>query len=260
MAGTAVVTGASNGIGLELSKILAREGYDLVLAARSTDKLEKLRDEILAEHKVDITVVTADLTLEEDRLRLMESVPGDIEILVNNAGFGDYGLYAECDWKKQERMVNLNVMALSHLTRLALPGMIERKSGKILNVGSVASFQPGPLMSVYYATKAYVLSMTEALSVELKGTGVTVTALCPGPVNTGFTEAANVVGVSLFKKSSGADAKDVAEIGYRAMMKGKVIAINRFVLKFLVVAEKILPRSMVRKIVYNIQSKREKAS
>ncbi|MCQ2085278.1 MAG: SDR family oxidoreductase, partial [archaeon] len=256
MAQTAVVTGASNGIGLELSKILAREGYDLVLAARSTDKLERLRDEILSIHNVNITVVTADLTLEEDRLKLMDSVPGDIDILVNNAGFGDYGLYAECDWKKQERMVNLNVLALSHLTHMVLPRMIARKSGRILNVGSVASFQPGPLMSTYYATKAYVLSMTEALSVELKGTGVTITALCPGPVNTGFTEAANVVGVSLFKKSSGADARDVAEIGYRAMMKGKVIAINRFVLKLLVVCEKILPRSMVRKIVYNIQSKR----
>lgn len=210
----AIVTGASGGIGLELSKILAREGHDLLLVARSSDRLLEISQMISSEYGVEVSVMAEDLTDLSSVERIAEEGK-DAEILVNNAGFGDYGPFAECDWDKQQKMIELNILALSKLTRLVLPGMISRGKGRILNLASVASFEPGPLMSVYYASKAFVLSFTEALSVELKGTGVTVTAVCPGPVNTGFSKAANAEDVSVFKQSSGADAVKVAEFAYR---------------------------------------------
>ena len=155
-------------------------------------------------------------------------------------------------------MLEVNVLALSHLTHLYLPEMIGRGSGKILNVASVASFQPGPLMSVYYASKAYVLSFSEALSVELRGTGITVTALCPGPVNTGFAKAANAETINVFKESSGADAELVADYAYRAMMKGKAVAIYGKKFKILIFFERLMPRSTVRRMLYRIQKSRTK--
>ncbi len=254
----AVVTGASGGIGLELCRLLAADGYDLVISARSRDRLEALGEELSAISEITVTSVAVDLADPKSRKELFDLTPGVPDILVNNAGFGDYGPFADCDWDKQEQMIKLNDLALTHLTRLYLPGMIERKQGRILNVASVAAFEPGPLMSVYYASKAYVLSFSEAISVELKGTGVTVTALCPGPVNTGFAAAANAENISLFKKSSGADVKDVAEFGYRKMMKGKTVAVHGFKFKVGLFFVKILPRGLVRRIIYRIQGSRTK--
>lgn len=254
----AVVTGASGGIGLELCRILAADGYDLVISARSREKLEKLGSELSSGHEISVTTVAVDLADPKSRKELFDLTPGVPDILVNNAGFGDYGPFSGCDWDKQEKMIELNDLALTHITHMYLPGMIERGQGRILNVASVAAFQPGPLMSVYYASKAYVLSFSEALSVELKGTGITVTALCPGPVNTGFASAANAESVNIFKKSSGADAKDVAEFAYRKMMKGKAVAVHGFKFKVALVFVKILPSSLVRNMIYRIQKSRTK--
>ena len=257
MSGLAVVTGASGGIGKEIARILASEGYDLVIAARSSNRLKELSEELVSAHGIKVTEVPADLSTEEGRQTLFSMTQNTPDILVNNAGFGDYGVFAECPWEKQDEMIRLNILALSHITRHFLPGMISNGHGRILNVASVAAFEPGPLMSVYYASKAYVLSLSEALTVELKGTGITVTALCPGPVNTGFSKAANAEDVSLFKKSSGADARKVAEFAVRKMHKGKPIAVYGILFKVSLVFVKILPRAVVRRLIYLIQKSRQ---
>lgn len=254
MKGTAIVTGASGGIGLEVCRILASEGYGIVAIARSADRLGELGKEISERYGTPFEAFPCDLT-EEGAARAVYDRFGDrdVGILVNNAGFGDYGRFAECDLSKQERMIELNVLALTRLTRLFLPGMVSRGSGRILNTASVASFEPGPLMSVYYATKAYVLSLSEALSVELRGTGVTVTALCPGPTDTGFAKAAGADGANLFKRSTSASAAEVADYGVRKMMRGKPVAVFGIVFKVSLFFVRILPRSAVRRIVYGIQ-------
>ncbi len=258
MAETALVTGASGGIGLELTRILARDGYDIVAVARSGEKLAVLKDEIGSLYGRKVTVVPADLS-EEGSVQTVSDAVGKagitVDILVNNAGFGDYGPFAECDWEKQDRMIRLNVLALSHLTRIFLPGMISRGKGRILNVASVASFEPGPLMSVYYSTKAYVLSFTESVSEEIRGTGVTATALCPGPTDTGFAKTANADGANIFKKSSSSDARSVAEYGYRCMMKGKTVAVYGAIFRLALVFVRISPRSLIRRIMLSIQKR-----
>lgn len=251
----AVVTGASGGLGMRFARLLAADGYDLVLVARGSDRMSALADELSRKHGVSVSVITADLSAEGMRT-VADSISEDVpDILINNAGFGDYGPFLECDVGKQERMIELNVRALTVLTHAVLPGMASRGSGRIMNVASVASFQPGPLMSVYYATKAYVLSFTEALSVELRGTGVTTTALCPGPTNTGFATAAGAEGANLFKEAAGSDPDRIAAYGYRAMMKGKTVAVAGALFKVAVVAERVLPRSVTRRLIYRIQRK-----
>lgn len=258
MAYTALVTGASGGIGLELTRILAKNGYDIVAVARGKEKLDVLRGELESLYGTKVTVLASDLSedgaVQEVSNRLAaEGI--EVDVLVNNAGFGDYGPFAECDWEKQERMVKLNVLALSHLTRLLLPGMISRGRGRIMNTASVASFEPGPLMSVYYATKAYVLSFSEALSEELKGTGITITALCPGPTATGFAKTANADGANIFKSGTSSDARTVAAYGYRSMMRGKAVAVCGTSFKFMLALVRILPRSLVRRIVMGVQKR-----
>ena len=175
MSKTALITGSSSGIGYELAKIHARNGDNLVLVALDKDKLDELKAELEAKHKVSVHTIGKDLTIQGavdavyDELK-KQNIP--VDYLINNAGFGDFGLFAESDWSKQESMINLNITALAHFTRLFLPAMIERGSGRILNVASTASFQPGPTMAVYFATKAFVLSFSEALSNELKDKGM----------------------------------------------------------------------------------------
>jgi short-subunit dehydrogenase len=182
---TALVTGASSGIGLEIARLLAKD-YDLVLAARSADKLEQLASEL-----GNARVVAVDLIDPDGSRKLIAEVP-TVDVLVNNAGFAEYGPFAEANEQRLEDMIELNITALTRLSRAYLPGMLERGRGKIMNVASTASFQPGPLMAVYYATKAYVLSFSEALAEETRGSGVTVTALCPGPTTTNFQATANM--------------------------------------------------------------------
>ena len=191
MTGTALLTGASSGIGHSMAKILAGQGWDLVIVGRSTATLEKMRDELSSEQGVKVTVVEADLSQDGASQKVYDAVKAqgiEVDYLINCAGIGDFGLFVESDLKRQEDMIHINDLALVSMTGLFAPEMVARGSGRILNVSSVAAFQPGPLMSIYYASKAFVQSFTEALYVELKGTGVKVSVLCPGPTDTPFLE------------------------------------------------------------------------
>lgn len=253
---TVLITGASTGIGLEFAKIFAREGYNLVLVARNKDKLCALQSKLESVYKIQADVFPKDLSTKNaacDVFNFTQEKKITVDVLVNNAGFGDFGAYATSDWEKQYQMIQLNIMALIQLTHIYLKPMLEDRNGKILNVASLAAFQPGPKMSVYYASKAFVLSFTEALSVELKNSGVSVMALCPGPTKTGFEEKADLEESGLFKHLKNATAKDVAEYGYQQLERKKVVAIYGAMNKIIAFASKIAPRKIVRNVVYHIQ-------
>jgi len=247
---TALITGASSGIGLELARLFAADKWDVALVARSEGKLQELATELQSAHGIQARVVAADLA-KPDAPATIISALHDIEIdaLVNNAGFGLGGEFAKTDLNAELEMIQVNVTALTHLTKLVLPAMIARRRGAILNVASTASFQPGPLMAVYYATKAYVLSFSEAIADELRNSGVTVTALCPGPTETGFASAANMESATLFKMMRPADAKSVARAGYDAMKSGKRIVIPGAKNKLLTQSIRVSPRRLVTTIV-----------
>src|SRR5256714_5878837 len=256
---TVLVTGGSGGIGLEIAKVLARKGFDLVLAARNRDALEAAAGQIEGKYDVKVHVFAADLRRREapeeifDFLR-NESVP--IQILVNNAGFGLGGEFAETELTRELEMIQVNIAALTHLTKLFMPAMIKARAGRVLNVASTAAFQPGPLMAVYYATKAYVLSFSEALAEELRHSGVTVTALCPGPTRTDFAASAQVTESRLFSLFGSADAADVAEYGFRAMMDGTRVAIPGFKNKIIAQANRFAPRAITAKVARLAQESR----
>lgn len=186
---TALITGASSGIGLEFANLLAKDGYHVVLTARNEKRLSEIANELKAKHGVDVTVLAKDLSLTDAAEELTAEILAkgiEVDILINNAGFAAYGPFDETSWKDEKDMIQVNITALTTLTKQLLPGMIKRNRGKILNVASTAAFQPGPLMAVYYATKAYVLSFSEAIDYELSHTNVSVTALCPGATATNF--------------------------------------------------------------------------
>jgi short-subunit dehydrogenase len=252
---TALITGASGGIGLEFARIHASKGDNLVLVARSRDKLAEVKAELESDFKVEVYNIVRDLSVKDAAAEVFNEVRNKnifIDYLINNAGFGDFGLFAGSDWEKQEMMISLNITALVHLTRLFLPNMIERGEGKILNVASLASFQPGPTMSVYFASKAFVLSFSEAINNEVKDKGVSVTALCPGSTESNFHAVA--MGVpDLVEERNMQTAAEVAEIGYRAMMKGKPVAIPGFKNSFLAFAVRFLPREFIVKMARKIQ-------
>ncbi|MDP6040403.1 MAG: SDR family oxidoreductase, partial [Candidatus Latescibacteria bacterium] len=193
----ALITGASSGIGLELARVFAADGIDVILSARSENKLNMLAKEVQDAHGVKAEVIVADLSVQGEAQKLYDQVKEngcEVDYLVNNAGFGVYGVFAETDWTAEANMLNVNIVALTHLTKLFLPDLIAKRKGRILNVASTASFQPGPMMSVYFASKAFVLSFSDAIANELRGTGVTVTALCPGATETGFKSTAGAAG------------------------------------------------------------------
>src|SRR6185436_14411228 len=253
---TALITGASSGIGLELAREFAREGHRLILVARSGDKLQELASELQGKYKTEVMVIAADLSVMSFGKKIYDQLHQEnkrIDFLVNNAGFGDFGFFIESDWAKVEQMINVNITALTYLTRLFLPQMVKNGFGKIMNVASTAAFQPGPTMSVYYATKAYVLHFSEAIGNELEGTGVTVTALCPGATTSGFQAAANLGESKLVKGKKLPTSKDVAEYGYRAMMKGKAVAIHGFRNWLLAQSPRFAPRSWVVKVARKVQ-------
>lgn len=255
-----LITGASSGIGYELASVFAKHHHNLILVARSKEKLESLRAEIEKNFQVVAEVVVQDLSKPgsaEELFKTLQKKNMKVDILVNNAGFGDHGFFLNADSQKLEEMINLNVLTLTKLTRLFLPEMVENKYGKILNVASTAAFQPGPLMSVYYATKSYVLSFTEGLHEELKGTGVSATALCPGPTISGFQEVANVSNIALMKAMKLPTSKDVAEFGYEALMADKAVAIHGFMNTVLAKTSSFVPRSVVRRLVMKLQEKRK---
>jgi short-subunit dehydrogenase len=247
---TALVTGASYGIGRELAILCAREGCDLVLVSRNKDRLDELEEELRGRYTISICVIPMDLTEPDAAQKLYDETTRagiEVDILINNAGFGYAGDFAEADTRMQVDMIQLNVTALTHLSRLALPSMLSRGRGRIMNVASTASFQPGPFMAVYYATKAFVLSFSEALSEEVRGRGVTVTALCPGPTATEFQSRAQTEGARL-RRLGVMDARTVAELGYRGMMAGKTIVVTGLMNRVLVQSVRFTPRIIVRKV------------
>jgi short-subunit dehydrogenase len=252
---TALITGASFGIGMELARIFAREGYSLVLVARSGDKLRQLASELEKSHGTRSLILAVDLTEPGASAYVLDQTTRadiQVDVLVNNAGFGQYGYFAENDLEECLRQIQLNVTTLTHLTRLYLPAMVERKSGRILNVASTAAFQPGPLMAVYFATKAYVLHFSEALANELNGMDVTVTCLCPGPTATEFAKRANITDLLLLKFGS-MDAHTVAEDGYRALMAGKPVVISGFKNWLVAQSVRFSPRRLVTGMVRKMQ-------
>jgi hypothetical protein len=248
----ALVTGASSGIGLELARVLAREGHDLVLVARREPELTTLAGELKSRYGAESTVVPADLALADGPQQVFDSVAAaglEIDVLVNNAGLGGHGRFWESDPDQDRRALAVNVVALHTLTRLFLPGMIARGHGRVLNVASTAAFQPGPFMAVYYASKAYVLSFTEALAEELTGTGVTATALCPGVVPTGFQTAADMSDdLPLLKSPGSKSAEYVANAAYKGMIRGRRVVIPGAINKLGVQAGRISPRTTMVKV------------
>jgi len=248
---TALITGASGGIGYELAKIFAENNTDLVLVARNKSKLDKFKTEIEKQFGVSVFTIGKDLSVPESAREVYEEIKTKgvtVEYLINNAGFGDFGMFTDTDWEKEEKMINLNMKTLTLFTKLCVREMGERGSGRIMNVASTAAFQPGPLMAVYCATKSYVLSFSQAVNNEVKSKGVTVTALCPGPTKSGFQDASGMKESKIVTKLKMPSSKTVAEYGYKAMMKGKPVAVHGFINKMLAFSVGFMPRNVVVKI------------
>jgi len=250
---TALVTGASQGIGYEFAKILAENKYDLILVARTKSKLDEIKDHLTQMCGVKVYVITCDLSRPEACGYVYEQVKKmnlAVDVLVNNAGIGDWGLFVDSSVDKQEQMLQLNIMALTNLTRLFLPGMVKRRYGKILNVSSTAAFQAGPLMAVYFATKAYVLSFSSAIAQELKGSGVSVTCLCPGPTATGFQTSTFSREIRLTYGQRLPGPQEVALYGYKAMVKGQMVAIYGFLNRLLALSVRFFPQWIILRLVH----------
>ena len=257
---TVLITGASSGIGLELARIFASQGYNLVIVSRNVIELSRLKTELIEKHKIYVEEIEKDLSVPGAAKQVYDEVQSlgfEVDYLVNNAGFGDFGEFYKSDWDKQERMINVNILSLTHLTHLFLPNMIKKRDGKIMNVASTAAFLPGPLMSVYYASKSYVLFFSEAIANELEGTGITVTALCPGPTKSNFQKIANMQESRLVKGKNMPDAKKVAAYGVKAMLKGKRVAIYGVKNKQLVFFTRRAPKSIVLKAIRKINEERK---
>ena len=255
MSSTALITGASSGLGLEFAHIYSREGYDLVIVARSEGKLYKLKTELEEKYHNKVWVYAKDLSEQDaafDVYNFTLENKIQIDALINNAGFGDFGNFWQVDAEKQHGLLMVNIVALVELTRYIMPSMVERGSGKILNLSSVAAFCAGPRMSLYYASKEFVRSFSEAIAEEAKGTGVTVTALCPGPTATGFEKAADMKESKMFTFFKPATAREVAEAGYRAASKGKVLRLYGLPTKLMNIGARIAPRSVSRKFAMRI--------
>src|SRR5579864_834918 len=258
MSKTALVTGASSGIGYELAKCFARDKTNLVLVARDEARLNQIAAELQSSAGVSVKVIKADLSHSTAPAEIFrETLRGEIAVdyLVNNAGFGLGGFFLDTDLQSELDMMQVNVVSLVYLTKVYRQDMRKRGSGGILNVASTAAFQPGPLMSIYYSTKAFVLSFTEAIANELQGSGITATALCPGPTATDFQRRASIEGVRLFKSKllASMTASEVAEIGYRGFLAGKVLVIPGLMNKIGVQSVRLSPRAMVRQITRKLQ-------
>lgn len=252
----ALITGASSGIGLELARIHAEKGGDLVLVARSEDKLEALKAELEAAHGVSVRVLARDLTEPGAPQAVYDAVRAaglDISCLINNAGFGGRGKFHERAWAEDRAMIQLNIVALTELTRLFLPGLVARGRGQILNVSSTASFMPGPLQAVYFATKAYVTFFSNAIAEELRGTGVTVTNLMPGATETAFAKVADMERTGLFERA--VSARSVAQDGYDGMVAGKLDVVSglTFGQRMMMAAIPFTPKTMLLKQIRQMQ-------
>ena len=251
-----LITGASSGIGYELAKLYANDGHNLILIARNIDRLKIVESE-LNKYNIEIKILNLDISKDYDIEKLFNYVEINklnINTLINNAGIGSFGDFKDIEWGKEEALIDINIKALTRLTKYFLPKIIENKSGGLLNVASTAAFCSGPRMAAYYASKAYVLNLTEAIYEECKDTGIKVSCLCPGPVKTGFQNKAGI------KKSESAkkylmDAEDVAKVCYRDFNKGKLIIIPGVKNKLLVLGNKLLPSSISRKIILKTNKK-----
>lgn len=253
---TTLITGAPSGIGKDMAYECAKRGDRLVLSARSEDKLNALARDLHQTHGVEVIVKPADLSdgeQVETLIRELKERGHQIDHLINNAGYGDWGLFTETDWQKESSMIALNIHALTRLTKAFLPGMQKRGYGKVLNVASTASFFPGPLMAVYYATKHFVLNLSESLAREVQGTGVTVTALCPGPTESNFQQAADMEDSALVKGKKLPSSAEVATFGITAMHKGEVVAVHGTQNKLTAWMSGLMPRGLKRNLVYNMQ-------
>lgn len=251
-----LITGASSGIGRELAKLFAKDGYSPVLVARRREKLEELSAQIRSTFGIEPRVLTADLSdagAPEQILDELQDSGTSIEVLVNNAGFGELGRFVDLDVERQVDMIRVNVTALTHLTRLMLPAMLDRDRGGVLNVASTAAFQPGPNMAVYYATKAYVLSFSQALAEELTDTAVRVTCLAPGATETEFAGKSGMSQSKLFQMAKPMSARTVAEAGFRGYKEGSKLVVPGVRNKVGAFATRLLPRSVLRKIVKSLQ-------
>ncbi len=256
MKNVALITGASSGIGLELAKIHASKGGDLVLVARREDEMNKLKSELEAKYSIQVKVFKSDLSQPGAAKVLAERLSEaniQIDVLMNNAGFGGHGLFHERNIEQDMEMIRLNAMALTELTHFIIPQMIQRGKGRILNTASSAAFMPGPLQAVYFATKAYVVSFSQAIHHELKPFGISVTALCPGPVKTGFEKTAGLEGVDLFKMAL--SPAHTAKKGYRGMEKARMIVFDQKLLTFSVNwIIPFVPRKMLLKMIEKMQT------
>lgn len=250
-----LITGASSGIGKELAILAAQDGRNLVLTARNKAGLEALASDLMTQYGILTEVITSDLSENgavDTLLEVLRRKKLSINTLINNAGFGDYGRFAVSNGEVQTRMINLNIRALTELTHALVPCMVKSGSGQIMNVASVAAFIPGPFMSVYFASKAYVLSFSEALAEELQGSGVSVTCLCPGSTKTGFGDKAHTK-KNHSTQTSRVTAEDVATFGWKALKNGKRVAVHRVSNRYLVWVIRFLPRTLVTRAVGHMQ-------
>ncbi|MFI5104971.1 MAG: SDR family NAD(P)-dependent oxidoreductase [Terriglobales bacterium] len=255
---TALITGASSGIGLDLARLMAAN-FDLAISARNQGELEKIAQELESKHGNHVHAIAADLARPDAPQQIFSEIERrglTVGILINNAGFGAYQPFAESNLQKDLEMIQVNIAALTSLTKLALPGMLERKRGKIMNVASTAGFQPGPMMAVYYATKAYVIMFSEAIANELKGSGITVTCLCPGATRTNFAKRADMENSRLFKLGA-MRSIDVARAGYEGMMRGKTIVVPGLLNKLLAQSIRFSPRKLVTAVSRSVQERVE---
>ncbi len=254
----ALVTGASAGIGWHLAEIFARGGHDLVLVARRREKLQELAKTLSTEHGRRVHVCTADLAQPGAAQHIYDDLQQEglhIDYLVNNAGLGSNGPFIDLDPQRELDMVQVNISALVHLTRLLLPAMVQNKAGRVMNIASTAGFQPGPYMATYYATKAFVISFSEALAHEVADSGVTVTAHCPGATATEFAAAAGNDATKLFQNGQVASAQDVAEDAYRAMMAGERVAVHGLLNRIGAFSVRLSPRSLITSITAALNAK-----
>ncbi len=253
----ALITGASSGIGCELARLFARDKHNLILVARRKDRLSQLAKDLEENYQVQAYVIIKDLSLTQSVQEIHNWVKNNdirIDFLVNNAGFVIYGSYSETRWEDDLKMMQLHMETTAHLIKLFLPDMLMNKQGRILNIGSTGSFVPGPYVAVYCATKSYILSLSEALAEELHGSGVTITALCPGATKTEFEEKA-IKKHSDKPKSRGMEAEKVARIAYRALLNGKRVVVPGLPNKIQVFAIRFLPRALVTKLTRMMMSK-----
>jgi uncharacterized protein len=255
-----LITGASGGIGEEFARKFAFNGYNVILVARNEDKLNALKQELENTTSSTVYILKADLSVQDEVTRiyqLLQSEQIEVDILINNAGFGVFGEFTGTDLSQELNMIDLNIKTLTHLTKIFLSDMVKRNSGKIMNVASTAAFQPGPLMAVYYATKAYVLSFSEALANELQGTNVIVSVLCPGATETGFSNRAQLQESKLFQ-SGAMNVKEVVEVGFHGLLSKETIIIPGMKNKLLANSVRFMPRKMVTRIVRNVQDRIKK--